>query len=1015
MSFCRAWLFGMACLLSLLPASGNASQNLNFQHYTIHQGLPQTQVRVIHQGARGYLWVGTYGGLGRYNGREFTVFTTNQGLNSNTIEAISGTPDGRIWAGTTNGLCYLQREADHFQCLDDASIRGAHVQALLPTATGGLWIGTNNGLLKLEDDRITAVHSDAGIPEPAVTSLARDTGGGLWIGSLDGLYHLDASGNISVQELPAESGMRVRSLLADGTRLWIGAAAGLYVLEDGDITAAPGLPDDWPLDDVNSIAQEADGDIWAATDQGVLRQRDSDFELLTTDSGLRTAINFTVFIDREGIVFLGHDDGMSKYTAGPFSSYTEANGLLHYFVRTINEDADGRLWLGTRSGAQIVPFVDGEWQVDQSHTITGKDGLSDTRIYSIALVSPDDAWLATGNGVVRWREGENVVDRIDRSDGLPDDATQALYLQEDGRLWIGTNYGVRILQDGAIRMPPDAALAEAYVYRIREDVHGRLWFGSQEHGVFIVSPQGDVQRLQKATGLTDETIWDIAPDDEGGMWIGSNGDGLFHVTADGGITQYTTEDGMVDNFVWQVLVDETGDVWGYTNRGITRYDGTAFRNYGIEDGLLHLEGGATGAWQSQDGSLWFASADGLMRYEDGPEHDSAMPPPVIVEQVEIGDRRIVENEQLAYKAGSINFRYAALSYQQEDRVLYSYRLRGADKEWSRPVAYRPVTYANLAGGEYVFEVRARNSGSDWSDEPARFRFTVAPPYWATAWFWALALAGLVFVVSMVFRFRIRRIEAHRRELQEQVAEQTRELKAANDKLLTASITDPLTGLNNRRYLTTQIHIDVAQARRAYRGPQEYPNRDIVFMMIDLDNFKEINDTHGHGAGDRVLCQYAALLDELMRESDYIVRWGGEEFLVVARQTEASQCSVIAERIVQRVRDMQFLVDEEGTMIDCTCSIGLSHFPFLRDNPELLNWEQVIDVADMAVYMAKDCGRNGWVAIQGLRGPGDDDYEWFMQALRHDLRSLVDNGYVAVESSFDDALGSATDDQPPPSM
>lgn len=1001
-------------LVATAAPAGNAVHNLNFQHFGIRHGLPQTQVRVIHQDDTGYLWVGTYGGVGRYNGRGFRKFTTEEGLASNTVDAISSTPDGRVWVGTTNGLCIMDSPEVGFSCLQDGALREAHIQALLPREDGGMWIGTSTGLyLNTPEGNVVAV------PLPGervadITALTADTlsvadNEGLWAGTRDGLFRLRTMESIDEVGLPASSSHEVNALAVKGSELWIGTVSGLYVMRNGTIASAAGLPADWSADDVNSIAVDSHNAIWAATDQGILLQSDGEFELLTTNNGLKSNINFTVYVDHEGVVWLGNDDGLSKFTPGPFVGYTQASGLLHYFVRTINEDSKNRLWLGTRSGVQIVPYRDGEWRIDESREITAKDGLTDTRVYSIVFPQPGEAWLATGDGVVLWREGEGVIRKYDRDNGLPDSATQAL-LQQGENLWIGTNLGVRVLRDGEIHLPPSAALGSAYVYRIRRDRADRIWFGSQDRGLFMLDRDGEIHLFGEKEGLTNESIWDIAPGQHGGVWVGSNGDGLFHVGPDGEITRYTTDDGLVDNFVWQVLVANNGDVWTYTNQGISRFDGENFQNYGVEDGLLHLEGGATGAWQSHDGSLWFAAADGLMRYDEQREFQADAPPAVVIEEVSIGDRRLSENAELAHSAGNINFRYAALSFQAEDQLIYKYRLRGADDEWSDPAEYQPVTFANLGGGEYVFEVLARNPKSEWSKSPAQFHFTVAPAFWETLWFWAVVIPAFGLLIWAGFRMRIRQIELHRRELELLVDSRTEELKRANHKLQAASVTDPLTGLHNRRFLSTQIRTDVAQTRRAYRGPGEFPNRDIVFMMVDIDHFKGVNDTYGHGAGDRVLRQYADLLNHLMRESDYTVRWGGEEFLIVARQTEASQAHVIARRIMAAVREARFVIDENGNTVSCTCSVGVSHFPFLRQNPDVISWEQIVDISDIAVYMAKKLGRDGWVSIHGTSKMPPDDGRVILDNIRTNLRGLVREGKIEVKSSYDDPLAATPEDK-----
>lgn len=997
--------FAVLICLSLF-FTGASAQEHNLKHYGTGDGLPQTQVLVIRQDATGYLWLGTYGGLGRYNGREFEVFSTAEGLAANMVEALASAPDGHIWAGTASGLCYLKPDAAHFQCLEDTVLAGMHVQALLP-GPDGLWVGTDSGFFRVTDGDVARFGHDTGLSDANVRSLARGADGELWVGTTTGLLRSLRPGlPFETVPMPTQAGRQVLALLREGGRLWIGTDSGLYVRENDSIGIAPGLPAAWPHDDVNSLALGSDGVLWAATNLGVLRRDPGGFRLLTTYEGLISDINFAVYADREGLIWLGNDNGLSKYIPGPFTGYTGKHGLLHSFVRTINEDAQGRLWLGTREGAQIVPYTDGEWRIADSRTITAADGLVDERIYSIAFPAPGEALLATGDGVAHWNEGVGIVRIYTEQDGLPTNSTQALKLGPDGRVWIGTNLGVALLQDGAIKPAPDPVLAQAYVYRIREDTRGRLWFGSQDHGLFVIMPSGEITRLQAAQGLTNETIWDLAPDTRGGMWIGSNGDGLFYIGPDGEIHQYTTTDGLVDNFVWQVFVDDRGHVWSYTNRGLSRFDGATFRNYDAEDGLLHVEGGATGAWQTHDGQLWFASADGLMKYDPAGEYKNEMPPVVIIEQATTNGRSIAPGSELPYRSGSLDFDYAALSFHSEPDLRYRYRLLGAREEWSDPMPYRPITFGNLGAGEYVFEVQARNPDGVWSTEPARFSLQVLPPFWASFWFWSLLVPGVGALAWGGFRVRIRQMEARRHELEEIVRERTRELETANEKLQTVSITDPLTGLLNRRFLVSQIGTDVAQSRRAYRGPSIFPNRDIIFMMIDLDHFKDINDTYGHSAGDRVLRQYAQLIAGHIRESDYVVRWGGEEFLVVARQAESTQCNVVADRIMQRAREVEFEMDDAGTKVRCNCSIGVSHFPFLRHDPDTFNWEQIVDIADVAVYLAKSSGRDGWIAIQGTDKARVDDSMAFMHRIKEDMAGLVAEGQILLTSSFDNPLKKA---------
>jgi diguanylate cyclase (GGDEF)-like protein len=135
--------------------------------------------------------------------------------------------------------------------------------------------------------------------------------------------------------------------------------------------------------------------------------------------------------------------------------------------------------------------------------------------------------------------------------------------------------------------------------------------------------------------------------------------------------------------------------------------------------------------------------------------------------------------------------------------------------------------------------------------------------------------------------------------------------------------------------------------------------------VDIDGFKAVNDAHGHAAGDLVLAAASRRLEAACRQSDVVARWGGEEFLVLARFTERTQAAAQAERLRRTIEEGPFTL-EDGRAISITCSIGFASFPFARREPEALGWEQIVAIADHAAYAAKRHGRNSWVGL-GLTG------------------------------------------------
>ena len=239
-----------------------------------------------------------------------------------------------------------------------------------------------------------------------------------------------------------------------------------------------------------------------------------------------------------------------------------------------------------------------------------------------------------------------------------------------------------------------------------------------------------------------------------------------------------------------------------------------------------------------------------------------------------------------------------------------------------------------------------------------------------------------------------------RETQGQLVDKNLELEEAYKALEEVSLTDPLTGLHNRRFLLQHVESDIALTLRRYEdalaGEAHAPpaDTDVVFFVLDFDQFKAVNDLYGHASGDMVLVQMAARLRHLFRESDYLIRWGGEEFLIVARATNRIDAEAVAERVRAAVADEPFEL-ADGTSLSKTCSIGFASYPFFPNQPRLLSWSQVLELADQSLYMAKNGGRNQWIGLYGMSCSQPDGV--FQRLMRQTIKAVQD-GEVRLVSS-----------------
>ena len=335
---------------------------------------------------------------------------------------------------------------------------------------------------------------------------------------------------------------------------------------------------------------------------------------------------------------------------------------------------------------------------------------------------------------------------------------------------------------------------------------------------------------------------------------------------------------------------------------------------------------------------------------------------------------INEGIDLAYNDDNVAFEFAAMDFAAPSMNQFAYKLEGFDKDWIMLGNERRISYTDLAAGQYLLRVRAANSDGVWNETGFAMPVRVAAAPWATWWAYAgyvaLVLQGALFL-WMAHKRKVRREEEYSRRLEqeveartEQLSDRNQQLRMLNEALQVSSLSDPLTGLRNRRFVFEEVTRDLEVARRRIddvehgRDPAE--SIDLIFMMIDLDNFKPINDTYGHAAGDEMLLQVRDVLLDTCRRSDFVIRWGGDEFLVIAKQARQVESEALAERIRKTIAGTTFSLGD-GQTARTTCSIGFAAYPLFRAQLDESSLDEIIGLADNLMYEAKK-QRDAWAGM-----------------------------------------------------
>jgi signal transduction histidine kinase/streptogramin lyase len=751
--------------------SGSArAQVVNFRHYTAADGVPQAQVLAIHQDRLGYLWFATYGGLARFNGVEFRTFTREDGLTSNSVFDVTEDGDGRLFIATSGGLCI--RHAGAFRCRGERDgLVHDNARNVTVDAVGGAWVGTLRGLSYVGRDSLHNYTTADGLPDERIVRVVVDSLGAVWVATARGLARF-INGRFEPDTAASLGARPVQFIASAGDGVLAGADGRLFLRRRDSVeeVAAGRLPDSTVFAD-GVIAR--DGTIWLATGDGGLRiGRDGRVDRLARANGLLSDLLLRVSLDREGNVWFGAENGASKHVPGPFRTYTVLEGLPNPFVRAIGRDARGRLWLGTRSGVAVR-------EGDRFRPVP-LAGVPDDRVYSVAADASGGMLIGTRRGLVRHSAGQIQVYR--ERDGLPGDVVYALAADGVGGVWIGTDRGLARWSDGRVTPVRHPQLDGVSFISMAQDSRGRLWLGRTSGGISVLD--GDtVRELGPADGITDQTVWSLAEDAQGRIWAGTNGDGAL-IIADTGIQRLTTRDGLASNFVWQVLADSRGDVWLFGNLGLDRLSGERLTHYGRGSGLIELEGAANSAHEDAEGTLWFGTGAGVVRYARELETTSDVPPLIYIEELTQNGTTLAADAPPSarrFRNGTVRISFASPSFRDETAIRFRYRLAGSDTAWSAATPDRSITFAGLSPGRYRFEVVARQ-GNIQSSRPAAVDFVVLPTLWQTLWFRLTMLALLLGVTASVPALRARRLERERRRLEGLVAKHTRELAEKNARL-----------------------------------------------------------------------------------------------------------------------------------------------------------------------------------------------------------------------------------------
>jgi signal transduction histidine kinase/ligand-binding sensor domain-containing protein len=679
-------------------------------HYSTKEGLPSDQLYCLIPGAQGSSWACTAKGLAKLSsGAQLTgakIETPYGGsrLGTEIVRAACVAPDGKLWAGIDGPLVYAGTEAIPLRSIpSDASVRA------IACGKSSVWVGTTEGLVEIRGSAQKVYTARNGLADDGILSLNEGSDGSLWVGTRAGFSRLRNGEFESFRPQDGLSQSSVSSLYEDREgSLWVGTKLGLNQFVDGraiPYSTSEGLPSN----DAGPLLQSSDGAIWIGTlDAGLAQFDGHGFSGLGARHGLASDMVLALG-EYKGAVWVGTNRGLNMLENGRVARWFGVqNGLPSQEIRSIYTDSQGVLWVGTAAGPAKFTGV----------VFTGLKGVSRDAVVAMGADREGRLLYSTEHGLFRVQpDGESAQEIA--PGGMPLRSVDAIYRDEDGLLWLGTNaQGLQVLDERS-------GTPKVTTFRVRD-------------------------------GLFDGEIYGVMPDSMGRLWMACS-KGIFSVSR----------------------AELLSFIAGRTKIiASVQYSPTdASRVIECKPGVQ------PGVWRMRDGQMWFSTIRGLIVINPEHLQRNVPPPPVVIEDPIVNGQgeSAADIGSLAPGQKNLEFNYTGLSYLAPTRLTFRYKLEGYDKNWIDAGTRRQAFYTNLPPGTFTFRVTACNVADDLcNDTGGAVAFTLAPAYYQRAWFWPLMLALAALAGWLMYQIRIRRL---RERYDLIVAERSRIARELHDTLI----------------------------------------------------------------------------------------------------------------------------------------------------------------------------------------------------------------------------------------
>jgi len=747
-------------LLSLLVISlYTSAQQVNFIKYTVYDGLVSNPVRCIFQDSKGFIWIGTFEGLSRYDGYKFTNYTTANGLSHNFVNFIMET-NGKLLIAENNGAIDVIKNST----LQKGLIAASAVNFIMPS-DGRLLITTDlNGFYEYKNDTIflpgqEKTNSPLGHLIPLNDSLLLSDG----VDNNLFLYKKDLTIYSSLRNLHAN----FHALFRDSkNRIWACTSGGLKLLkiipEKKHLSIAPLPPkfNFFPLTNaqVISMVEEKDGSFWIGTMKGLVRLfPNGSFQVYNEKDGLPSAIIYTLYHDKENNLWIGTALGLAKWVAkNNVVFYNTENKDFKNDVSSISLSETKNIILRTGHGLQSLDVYTKEFK-----NITA---AANTNYVPISGTSPMLVYYTGTIGMLDSARNKIIpVEKLDSAlQGVISSAKHS-----NGTIFMGTFDGLFAIKRSRIKKILPDRITGMVLGR-----DGKIWAGTWGSGIFRIAIQNNAEPVYDIVDVTstigNKQIRGLFEDSKHNIWVGTRYNGAFCVTPVSNgkfdIRHFNRQSGLMSDWVNSFAETTTGDMWVGTYLGLDKLvkESDGYRIFNFSK-AVNFFAEIKNIVSTGDNDWVCVANTGIAYFKDENIHQTA-PLQANILSTTLGlleDRLTIlsPKDRISLKPhqNTARFVFSALGYYNEKQIMYRYRLTGAgDTTWSKPENIHEASYASLTPGHYTFEVKTIG----WNGEdgiPATFSFFITTPFWKQWWFIGSGILAIAIFFYALYRYRIQQL------------------------------------------------------------------------------------------------------------------------------------------------------------------------------------------------------------------------------------------------------------------